>query len=195
MKKPPTKSAIAKKKKQSARTYGELERNNLRHPVVGVLMGSESDLKWMQESVSALTDFEVPFETKIISAHRTPHALASYASTAASRGIRVIIAGAGGSAHLPGMLAAHTTLPVIGVPCPIGAMMGEDALWSIVQMPKGVPVATVAIGGGWNAGILAAQILAIGDSGSAKSIQQKLEKYKKEMEQLVKKMNEKLTRS
>lgn len=195
MKKPLKMPVIAKKKKQNARNFGKPERKNLRHPIVGVLMGSESDLKWMQDSMSALADFGVPFETKIISAHRTPHTLASYASTAASRGVRVLIAGAGGSAHLPGMLAAHTTLPVIGVPCPIGAMMGEDALWSIVQMPKGVPVATVAIGGAWNAGVLATQILAASESENAKTLQQKLEKYKKQMEQLVKKMNEKLTRS
>jgi len=155
-------------------------------------MGSESDLKWMAEAIEALKKFAIPHEVKILSAHRTPALMSAYATTAESRGLKVIIAGAGGSAHLPGMIAAQTSLPVIGVPCPAGPMQGEDALWSIVQMPKGVPVATVAIGGGWNAGVLAAQIMALADSDFADSVRKKLNKYKIEMEYLVEKMNEKM---
>jgi 5-(carboxyamino)imidazole ribonucleotide mutase len=164
-------------------------------PLVGVVMGSDTDLKWMEDARLALKKFGIPFETKVISAHRTPVAMTSYAAMAQSRGLAVIIAGAGGAAHLPGMLAANTTLPVIGVPCPVGAMQGEDAMWSVVQMPKGVPVATVAIGNGWNAGVLAAQILALSTSEIATKICQELRAYKLEMEQIVGKMNEQLPRS
>lgn len=163
--------------------------------LVGVVMGSDTDLKWMNDARLALKKFQIPFETKIISAHRTPLAMTSYASLAETRGLSVIIAGAGGAAHLPGMLAANTTLPVIGVPCPVGPMQGQDALLSVVQMPKGVPVATVAIGNGWNAGILAAQILSTGNSELAKQIRNRLHSYKLEMEQLVSKMNEGLPKS
>jgi 5-(carboxyamino)imidazole ribonucleotide mutase len=164
------------------------------HPVlrVGIVMGSETDLVWMQQSAEALKKFGVAYEMQIISAHRTPSILAEYGASARTKGIRVIIAGAGGAAHLPGMMAAQTNVPVIGVPCPVGAMRGEDALWSIVQMPKGVPVATVAIGGGWNAGVLAAQIIATGDSLEARAIAEKLAAYKFEMASAVARMNERL---
>ena len=127
--------------------------------LVAVVMGSESDLSVMTAAGEALKELQIPFEIDVVSAHRTPEEVAEFARTARSRGIRVIIAGAGGAAHLPGMIASYTELPVIGVPVPIGPLQGQDALLSIVQMPKGVPVATVAIGNAWNAGILAAQIL------------------------------------
>ena len=169
--------------------------SNRKSSLVGVVMGSDTDLKWMQDACDALKKFGVPFEIKIISAHRTPKAVEAYASSSEERGLRVIIAGAGGAAHLPGMLAAHTTTPVIGVPCPVGPMQGEDALWSIVQMPKGVPVATVAIGNGWNAGVLATQILATGDSKLSLTLRKVLNNYKIEMEKLVEQMNKKLTTS
>jgi 5-(carboxyamino)imidazole ribonucleotide mutase len=137
-----------------------------RAPLVSVIMGSDSDYGVMKEAGAALKQLGVPFEMKVVSAHRTPAEMATFAATARRRGIRVIIAGAGGAAHLPGMVAAQTELPVIGVPVPVGVMQGEDALWSIVQMPKGVPVATVAIGGAFNAGVLAAQILGAGGGAS-----------------------------
>lgn len=128
-------------------------------PLVGIIMGSESDLRVMSQAEEALKEFGVPFETRIISAHRTPVEMIEYAETASSRGIEVIIAGAGGAAHLPGMVASATTLPVIGVPVNITAYEGIDAFLSIVQMPKGVPVATVAIDNAFNAGLLAVRIL------------------------------------
>ena len=134
-------------------------------PLVGVAMGSDSDLTTMQAAIDALAEFDVPVEVRILSAHRTPDEMIRYAREAASRGLRVIIAGAGGAAHLPGMLAAATPLPVIGVPvnsASIG-LAGVDALLSIVQMPAGVPVATVAIGGARNAGLLAVRILGATD--------------------------------
>jgi 5-(carboxyamino)imidazole ribonucleotide mutase len=159
-------------------------------PIVGIVMGSDSDLVWMEQAADALDHFGIPYELRVVSAHRTPELVMAYGGSAKSRGIRVIIAGAGGAAHLPGMIAAHTTLPVIGVPCPVGPMQGEDALWSIVQMPKGVPVATVAIGGGWNAGVLAAQMLAIGANDFSGSISIGLAEHKLEMEQTVARMNE-----
>ncbi|MEZ4498416.1 MAG: 5-(carboxyamino)imidazole ribonucleotide mutase [Thermomicrobiales bacterium] len=129
-------------------------------PVVGVVMGSDSDLPTMQGAIDALTEFDIPFEVRILSAHRTPVTMLEYARTAADRGLSVIIAGAGGAAHLPGMIAAATALPVIGVPVNITALNGVDSLLSIVQMPAGVPVATVAIGNARNAGLLAVRILA-----------------------------------
>jgi len=133
------------------------------HALVGVIMGSKSDWETMRKAAEVLAEFGVPHETKIVSAHRTPTWMAEYASTAASRGLEVIIAGAGGAAHLPGMVASHTILPVIGVPVQSRALNGLDSLLSIVQMPKGVPVATVAIGesGATNAGLLAVAILAL----------------------------------
>ena len=129
-------------------------------PLVGVIMGSQSDWDTMRPAVEMLSRFNVPHESKIVSAHRTPQWMAEYATTAIERGLEVIIAGAGGAAHLPGMVAAHTVLPVIGVPVQSAALNGLDSLLSIVQMPKGVPVATVAIGAAANAGLLAAAILA-----------------------------------
>lgn len=130
---------------------------------VGIAMGSDSDLPVMRGAIEALAEFEIPFEVRILSAHRTPDEMLAYARQAAGRGLQVIIAGAGGAAHLPGMLAAATPLPVIGVPINITALAGVDALLSIAQMPAGVPVATVAINGARNAGLLAVRILGAAD--------------------------------
>jgi 5-(carboxyamino)imidazole ribonucleotide mutase len=132
-------------------------------PRVGVVGGSRSDLPVLEEAVSVLAELGVPAELRVVSAHRTPDHLFRYAEEAAGRGIRVIVAGAGGAAHLPGMLASKTALPVIGVPIPTQHLGGMDSLLSIVQMPRGIPVATVAIGNATNAGLLAASILALGD--------------------------------
>jgi len=134
-----------------------------KRPVVGIVGGSRSDFPTLEDAVAILTELGVPSELKVVSAHRTPDRLFRYAEEAAGRGIRVIVAGAGGAAHLPGMLAAKTTLPVIGVPIPTKHLGGLDSLLSIVQMPRGVPVATVAIGNAMNGGLLAAAILAISD--------------------------------
>jgi 5-(carboxyamino)imidazole ribonucleotide mutase len=131
--------------------------------LVGVVMGSDSDWPVMKAAAEILTDFGVPYEADVVSAHRMPHQMIEYGSRAASRGLRVIIAGAGGAAHLPGMLAAVTPLPVIGVPVPLKYLDGMDSLLSIVQMPAGVPVATVAVGNARNAGLLAVRILATAD--------------------------------
>lgn len=132
-------------------------------PVVGVVMGSDSDWPVMQAAVTALQEFGVSWEADVVSAHRMPREMISYGAGAADRGLRVIIAGAGGAAHLPGMLAAVTPLPVIGVPVPLATLDGLDSLLSVVQMPAGVPVATVAVGGARNAGLLAVRILAAAD--------------------------------
>lgn len=132
-------------------------------PLVGVIMGSDSDWPTMEAAADALAEFEVPHEVRVISAHRTPEEMLAYARGAADRGLRVIIAGAGGAAHLPGMVASATPLPVIGVPVPLRHLDGMDSLLSIVQMPAGVPVATVSIGGARNAGLLAVRILAAAD--------------------------------
>jgi 5-(carboxyamino)imidazole ribonucleotide mutase len=132
-------------------------------PLVGIVMGSDSDWPMMQPAATALDEFAVPWEAHVVSAHRTPRRMLEYAESAAGRGLRVIVAGAGGAAHLPGMVAAATPLPVIGVPRPLDRLDGLDSLLSIVQMPAGVPVATVSIGGGRNAGLLAVRILAAGD--------------------------------
>src|SRR5947209_17261376 len=132
-------------------------------PLVGIVMGSDSDWPIVQPAAAALTEFDVPYEAHVVSAHRTPRRMLEYAETAAGRGLRVVIAGAGGAAHLPGMVAAATPLPVIGVPRPLDRLDGLDSLLSIVQMPAGVPVATVSIGGGRNAGLLAVRILAASD--------------------------------
>jgi 5-(carboxyamino)imidazole ribonucleotide mutase len=132
-------------------------------PAVGVIMGSDSDLPVMQGAIDILDEFGVASETHIVSAHRTPERMIEYARTAASRGLRVIIAGAGGAAHLPGMTASCTPLPVIGVPVPLAQLDGLDSLLSIVQMPAGVPVATVGVGNARNAGLLAVRILATSD--------------------------------
>ena len=134
-------------------------------PVVGVIMGSDSDLPTMKLAADALTEFGVAHEVRVVSAHRTPRDMARYAETAERRGLKVIIAGAGGAAHLPGMVASHTTLPVIGVPVETRALKGLDSLLSIAQMPAGVPVATVGIGNGRNAGLLAVRILATHAAG------------------------------
>jgi 5-(carboxyamino)imidazole ribonucleotide mutase len=147
-------------------------------PVVGVIMGSDSDLPVMNEAVKILKEFKVPHEVKIVSAHRTPMHMAEYGSGAQERGLKLIIAGAGGAAHLPGMTASHTPLPVIGVPVKSKALNGLDSLLSIVQMPGGVPVATVGINQAKNAGLLAVEILGISDS----VLQKKLITYKKKME-------------
>jgi 5-(carboxyamino)imidazole ribonucleotide mutase len=148
-------------------------------PLVGVIMGSTSDWETMRQADEILTRFGVPHEAKVVSAHRTPALMAEYASTAAARGIEVIIAGAGGAAHLPGMVAAQTVVPVIGVPVQSAALNGLDSLLSIVQMPKGVPVATVAIGaaGAANAGLLAVAILAT----SRPELRARLQAYRDEM--------------
>lgn len=130
---------------------------------VGIIMGSDSDLPVMQAAADILEKLEVGYELTIVSAHRTPERMVEYAQSAKARGLRVIIAGAGGAAHLPGMVASLTVLPVIGVPVAVTALQGQDSLLSIVQMPRGVPVATVAIDNATNAGLLAAQILAIAD--------------------------------
>lgn len=132
--------------------------------LVGIIMGSDSDWPTMKAAAEALTELGVGYETRVVSAHRTPRDMARYAAAAERRGLKVIIAGAGGAAHLPGMTASHTTLPVIGVPVESKALRGMDSLLSIVQMPAGIPVATVAIGNARNAGLLAAQILATSDA-------------------------------
>lgn len=131
---------------------------------VGLIMGSDSDWSVMSDAANALAEFEIPFEVGVVSAHRTPGRMLQYAQSAAGRGIEVIIAGAGGAAHLPGMVASATPLPVIGVPVPLARLDGLDSLLSIVQMPAGVPVATVSIGGARNAGLLAARILGVADT-------------------------------
>ncbi len=157
-------------------------------PVVGVIMGSKSDLDTMRGAGDMLERFGVPFELKVVSAHRTPEAMAEYAKTARDRGLKVIIAGAGGAAHLPGMVASLTTLPVIGVPVTTTALNGEDSLYSIVQMPAGVPVATVGIGNAKNAGLLAVRILGASDQALA----EKLEAFRLEQQELVAQMNREL---
>ena len=134
-------------------------------PLVGIVRGSDSDWPMLEPAADTLAEFDVPYEVHVVSAHRTPRRMLDYAETAADRGIRVVIAGAGGAAHLPGMVAAATPLPVIGVPRPLDRLDGLDSLLSIVQMPAGVPVATVGIGGGRNAGLLAVRILAASDEG------------------------------
>ena len=144
---------------------------------VGIVMGSDSDMPVMQKAGEVLDRFGIDFEIEVMSAHRKPARVTEYASSAAERGLKVVIAGAGLAAHLPGVVAAHTHLPVIGVPLYQEGLAGADALYSCVQMPPGVPVATVAIGGAKNAGVLAAQIIATGDSG----LTQKLEDFKQQM--------------
>jgi 5-(carboxyamino)imidazole ribonucleotide mutase len=150
-------------------------------PVVGVIMGSDSDWPVMRAASGALAEFDVPHEVSVISAHRTPQRMLDYASSAAERGLKVIIAGAGGAAHLPGMVAAATVLPVVGVPVPLKYLDGMDSLLSIVQMPAGVPVATVSVGGARNAGLLAVRILAAGDAG----LRSRMAQFQRELEELV----------
>ncbi|GAA3768353.1 5-(carboxyamino)imidazole ribonucleotide mutase [Microbacterium kribbense] len=140
-------------------------------PLVGVVMGSDSDWRVMSDASQALTDFGIAHEVEVVSAHRTPDKLIAYGRGARARGLKVIIAGAGGAAHLPGMLASVTVLPVIGVPVPLATLDGMDSLLSIVQMPAGIPVATVSIGGARNAGLLAARILGTADAAIAERVE------------------------
>ncbi|TCK90547.1 5-(carboxyamino)imidazole ribonucleotide mutase [Natranaerovirga hydrolytica] len=155
---------------------------------VGIIMGSDSDLPVMEQAAKILDALEVKYELTIVSAHRTPKKLYDYAQSAKKRGLNVIIAGAGGAAHLPGMVASLTTLPVIGVPVKTSTLNGVDSLYSIVQMPPGVPVATVAINGSKNAGLLAAQIIGAQD----KDLSDKIQQYKDDMEKMVLDKAEKL---
>ena len=145
---------------------------------VAIIMGSDSDLPVMKQAAEALKEMKIGYEMKVVSAHRTPVEKVKFAQAAHGRGIQVIIAGAGGAAHLPGMVASLTTIPVIGVPVPLSTMQGLDSLLSIVQMPKGVPVATVAVGNAFNAGLLAAKIVAHGGSKLDVEIVRRLENYK-----------------
>ena len=160
-------------------------------PRVAVVMGSDSDWSVMQDAAAALTEFGIPFEVEVLSAHRTPERMIAWGKEARSRGLGVIIAGAGGAAHLPGMLASVTTLPVVGVPVPLARLDGMDSLLSIVQMPAGVPVATVSIGGARNAGILAARILASGDA----ELTARLAEFATSLAALVEEKNAALQRS
>lgn len=157
-------------------------------PVVSIIMGSTSDLPVMEKAMKFLDDMEVPFEVNALSAHRTPDAVEAFAKNAAGRGIKVIIAGAGMAAALPGVIAASTTLPVIGVPIKGGVLDGVDALYSILQMPPGIPVATVAINGAMNAAILACQMIALGDETMAK----KMSEYKATLGEKIEKANREL---
>jgi 5-(carboxyamino)imidazole ribonucleotide mutase len=150
-------------------------------PRVGVIMGSDSDWSVMEDAAHALAEFDVPFEVGVLSAHRTPGRMLDYARGAAGRGLEVIIAGAGGAAHLPGMVAAATPLPVIGVPVPLATLDGLDSLLSIVQMPAGVPVATVSIGGARNAGLLAVRILGTSDA----ALRTRIEEFQSELADIV----------
>ncbi len=158
------------------------------NPLVGIVMGSDSDLPTMQAAAQVCAEFGVAYELRVVSAHRTPAVMADYALTAHERGLKVIIAGASGAAHLPGMIAAHSPLPVIGVPVPIGPLVGVDALLAIVQMPGGVPVATVAIGQAKNAGLLAIQILATSDP----ALLEKFLQYKQALAEESQAKNERL---
>ncbi len=160
-------------------------------PLVGIIMGSDSDLPVMQGAADILQEMKVSFEIKIVSAHRTPEYMLEYAQAAEEQGLKVIIAGAGGAAHLPGMVASVTTLPVIGVPVMVGSMQGLDALLSIAQMPKGVPVATMAVDNSFNAGLFAVRILALTEARLGKE----LEKFKKQQKAKVAKANQRLARS
>lgn len=159
-----------------------------RTPIVGVIMGSDSDLPTMRAAIDALTEFEIAFEVRILSAHRTPDEMLAYARGAAGRGLKVIVAGAGGAAHLPGMVAAATPLPVIGVPVGVTRLAGLDALLSIVQMPAGVPVATVAIDNARNAGLLAVRMLAIGNP----ALRAAMERFQSELAASVRQKDERV---
>ena len=165
-----------------------METNNKTKPLVGIIMGSDSDLKIMTPASEFLEKIHVSYEMEIVSAHRTPELMFQYAKTAKKRGLKVIIAGAGGSAHLPGMIASLTSLPVIGVPIESHNLKGMDSLLSIVQMPGGIPVACVAINGSLNAAILATQILALG----SKSISADVEEYRKNLYHSVIRKRERL---
>jgi 5-(carboxyamino)imidazole ribonucleotide mutase len=150
-------------------------------PLIGIIMGSDSDLPTMTAAIDICEQFEIPHEVAIVSAHRTPEQMVEYAKTARTRGLKVIIAGAGGAAHLPGMVAALTPLPVIGVPVQTKTLQGVDSLYSIVQMPAGIPVATVAIGNATNAGLLAIQILATHDP----ALLDRVETYRQSLQAMV----------
>ncbi len=154
-------------------------------PIVGIVMGSDSDWPMMEPAALALDEFDVPYEAHVVSAHRTPRRMLDYAESAADRGLRVVIAGAGGAAHLPGMIAAATPLPVIGVPRPLDRLDGLDSLLSIVQMPAGVPVATVSIGGGRNAGLLAVRILAASDSETGRLLRDAVARFQADLAESV----------
>ncbi|WP_190394230.1 5-(carboxyamino)imidazole ribonucleotide mutase [Nocardiopsis quinghaiensis] len=159
-------------------------------PVVGIVMGSDSDWPVMREAAEALREFGVPFEADVVSAHRMPHEMVAYGAEAAGRGLKAIIAGAGGAAHLPGMLASVTTLPVVGVPVPLKYLDGMDSLLSIVQMPAGVPVATVAVGAARNAGLLAVRMLAVGDPG----LTERMTRFQEELREQAQAKGERLRR-
>ena len=163
-------------------------KKNPKSPRVGVIMGSETDLKVMQAAIDCLNEFKIAHEVRIVSAHRTPAAMLEYAEKAEERGLNVIIAGAGGAAHLPGMVASATLLPVIGVPVNVTKLDGLDALLSIVQMPKGVPVATVAIDNAYNAGLLSVRILANSDA----SLKSQLAKFRDKQKQKIQNANKRI---
>lgn len=154
-------------------------------PLVAIIMGSDSDYPVMKDAVEVLKEFKISYDIKIVSAHRTPEEMFKFAKSALKKGFRVIIAGAGGAAHLPGMVASLTEIPVIGVPVGQGALEGEDALLSIVQMPKGVPVATVAINNSYNAGLLAIKILGAGGTKKNETLLKKLSRYKENLRKKV----------
>ena len=154
---------------------------NSSQPIVGIVMGSDSDWSVMEAAAEVLDEFGIPYEADVVSAHRMPEDMVAYGRSASERGLRVIIAGAGGAAHLPGMLAALTELPVIGVPVPLKHLDGVDSLHSIVQMPAGVPVATVSIAGARNAGLLAARILGAGEGDRAESLRASMRTFQKEL--------------
>jgi 5-(carboxyamino)imidazole ribonucleotide mutase len=159
----------------------------MKKPLVGIIMGSESDLKIMKEAAELLEEMNLPYELTIVSAHRTPQRMVEYAATARKRGLKVIIAGAGGAAHLPGMIASTTSLPVVGVPVKsTNSIDGWDSVLSILQMPSGVPVATVALNGARNAGILAAQIIGTSDRNVAKRLEQFKNALRKKVETTAK---------
>lgn len=157
----------------------------MKKPAVAIIMGSDSDLKTMSAAAEALKEFKISYHIEIVSAHRTPDKMFDFAKTAADKGFKLIIAGAGGAAHLPGMVASLTSLPVIGVPVTIGNLKGLDALLSIAQMPKGVPVATMAVDNAYNAGLFAARVLAINDT----TLSKKIDQFQKKQNVKVKKMN------
>ena len=168
-----------------------MDQENKTAPIIGIVMGSKSDWPVMQAAATILDEFGVPYEAKVVSAHRTPDLLFDYASTARQRGLSAIIAGAGGAAHLPGMLAAKTTIPVLGVPVPSKYLKGMDSLLSIVQMPKGIPVATFAIGeaGAANAALFAIAMLSAGNPDYAKSSAEQLTAYRQRQHNMVMEMS------
>lgn len=185
------KRATNEKASETRETRDKEAKSHKRGALIGVIMGSDSDLPTMKGAVDCLSDFGIAHEVKIVSAHRTPREMLEYAAEATDRGLLVIIAGAGGAAHLPGMVASATTLPVIGVPVHITKLDGLDALLSVVQMPKGVPVATVAIDNSYNAGLLAVRILATTDE----RLREKLEKFRAKQWKKVREANERLKKS